>query len=211
MEQIILIGAGGHAKTVIDTLERQNQYEIVGLVDREYNKKFCYRGYGIIGLDKDLEKIHESGVRNAVITIGDIAIRSRLYKMAINAGFQMPVIVDNTAVLATDVQIGDGTYVGRNVVVNADVTIGENCIINTSSVVEHDCKIGNSAHIAVGATLCGGVAVGSECLVGANATIIPNIQIGANSVIGAGAIVTKSVDSGVVMINKVTKFLWKKI
>lgn len=194
MEDIVLLGFGGHAKSVIDTIEKQKKYRIVGFTEIDCNQ--TYRGYSVIGTDEDLEKIFQSGVKRAFITIGylgDSIVRNKLYQRVKEIGYSIPVIVDDTAILADDVVLGEGTYVGKNAVVNSAAKAGEMCIINTGAIVEHDCIVGAFSHVAVGATLCGAVKVGSETLIGANASIIQGVEIGNKVKVGAGAIILKDV------------------
>lgn len=197
MEDIILIGFGGHAKSVMDTIEKQKQYRIVGFT--EINKELNYRGYSVVGTDDDLKRIFQKGVKNAFVTIGYMgssALRNKLYRELKEIGYSLPVIIDDTAVLASDVEIGEGTFVGKNAVVNSAARIGEMCIINTGAIVEHDCVVQAFSHVAVGATLCGAAKTGEDVFVGANATIIQGVKIEDKAKIGAGAIVLKDVPEG---------------
>ena len=198
MEDIILIGFGGHAKSVIDTIEKQKKYRIIGFTD--INKEQTYRGYSVVGTDDDLRRIFENGVKSAFITIGylgDSSLRNKLYRELKEIGYVIPVIVDDTAVLASDVVVGEGTYIGKKAVVNSAARIGEMCIINTGAIVEHDCDVQAFSHIAVGATLCGAVKVGAETLIGANASILQGVEIGDRAKVGAGAIVVKNVPKNI--------------
>lgn len=194
MEDIILIGFGGHAKSVIDTIEKQRKYRIIGFTEKD--NALTYRGYSVLGSDERLKELYQKGVKNAFVTIGylgDSSIRNKIYRELKEIGYTLPVIVDETAVLASDVVLGEGTYIGKNVVLNSAVRIDEMCIVNTSAIVEHDCVVHAFSHVAVGATLCGAVNVGSETLVGANATVIQSVEIGDRVKVGAGAIVLKSI------------------
>lgn len=205
MEDIILLGFGGHAKSVIDTIEKQNKYQIVGFTDKSRDK--VYKKYQTIGTDDDLEKIFQKGVKNAFITIGylgDSAIRKQLFYRLKEIGYHIPVIVDDTAVIATDARIGEGTYVGKNAVINSDASVGKMCIVNTGAIVEHDCVVGDFSHVAVGAVVCGMSKVGAETLIGANATVIQCMDVGNQSKVGAGAIVLKQVPD-----NTTVSGVWK--
>lgn len=194
MEKIILIGAGGHAKAIADTIEKQHLFEIAGFIDVGKTGDKFYRTYRIIGNDEDLGDIYESGIHYAFVCIGfmgNSVVRKKIYDKVIKTGFYLPIIIDETAVIAEDVQIGAGTYVGRNAVINTEVFIGKMCIINTAAIVEHESVVGNFSHIAVGAVLCGKAKVGESVLIGANATVIQNVKIGEDSIVGAGSVVLK--------------------
>lgn len=194
MEDIILIGFGGHAKSVIDTIEKQRKYRIIGFTEKD--EVLTYRGYSVLGSDEKLKELYQNGVKNAFVTIGylgDSSTRNKIYHELKEIGYTLPVIVDETAVLASDVVLGEGTYIGKNVVLNSAVRIDEMCIVNTGAIVEHDCVVHAFSHVAVGATLCGAVKVGSETLIGANATIIQGVEVGDGVKVGAGAVVLKSI------------------
>lgn len=198
MEKIVLVGAGGHAKTIVDTIERGGCYEIVGFLDGGENGREVYRGYKVIGHDEDARAIYDTGVRNTIIAVGFMGrsdLRNRLYQEMKMLGFHFPVIIDPTAVVADDAVIGEGTYIGRNAIINVDVRIGRNCIVNTAAIIEHECKVGDFSHISVASVLCGQVTVGDNVLIGANATVIQGCNIEDNCIIGAAGFARKDVKS----------------
>lgn len=196
MEKIVLVGSGGHAKTIVDTIERAGHYRIAGFIDRgQIGKEIC-RGYRIIGHDEDMASVFASGIRRAFIAIGFMGhsdLRGRLYHQFKPLGFSFPMVIDPSAAVADDAVIGEGTYIGRKAVVNVGAMVGINCIVNTSAVVEHNCEIGDFSHISVASVLCGQVTVGRNALIGANATVIQGISIGDGAVVGAGAVVVRDV------------------
>lgn len=191
-EKILLIGCGGHAKSVVDSIEAAGRYDIAGFVGTPEEQGFTYRGYRVLGTDADLPAIHASGVRYAALCVGYLGegrLRDRLTTAVKDIGFTLPAIIDSTAVVAMDAVIGEGTFIGKKAVVNAAATLGRLAIVNTAAVVEHDCRVGDFSHIAVGATLCGGVTVGEHTLVGAGATVLQGVTVGDNARVGAGATV----------------------
>ena len=197
-EDIVLIGSGGHCKIIVDSIERLGTFKIAGFIDLEEIGKEVYRGYKIIGHDEDMQSIYDSGIHNAFIGIGFMGksnIRKKLYFKMKDAGFNFPVIIDPSAVVAKDATIGEGTYIGRDAVVDADAKIGMNCIINTSAIVEHECIIGDFSHLAVASVICGQTQVGDECFLGANSTVIQRLKISDRCVVGAGSVVLSSIDS----------------
>lgn len=191
-----MIGLGGHAKNVIDVLERQGIYHIVGFLDIPDILGKTYKSYEVIGNDNEFEIWYKKGVHLAFISIGYMGqsrVRNRLYEQLKNIGYHFPNIVDPTAIIAGDVILGEGNLIGKQVVVNADTTIGKMCIINTGALIEHECMIGDFSHIAVRAVVCGNVKIGKNVFVGANSTIIQGLYLGNASVIGAATIITKDV------------------
>ena len=192
MEDIILIGFGGHAKVVTDTIEESGRYRIAGYIEKSSLPGESYRGYPVIGNDDDLQELYDQGIRNAFVAVGFMGasdVRRELYRRLKQIGYTLPIIVDESAVVARDATLGEGTYVGKNAVINANAAVGKMCIINTAAVVEHDGTVGEFSHLAIGSILCGNAAVGTDTFVGANATVIQGITVGSRTVIGAGTVV----------------------
>lgn len=197
MEKIILLGMGGHSHSVIDSIENEGKYQIVGTINNEPYIKAQYKNYSVIGSDENLFEIFKSGVHNAFICIGflqDGNLRNRLYGKLKQIGYNLPNIIDPTAVLASNVLLGEGNYIGKKAVINANSKVRNMCIINTGAIIEHDCFVDDFSHISVGAVLCGNVSVGCGTFVGSNATIIQGKIVGKNVTVGAGAVVISNVE-----------------
>lgn len=208
MEDIILLGLGGHAHSVVDSIEQSGKYNIIGFLDTEEMLGKHFRDYCVLGTDDALGKYFDKGIKNAFVTIGFLGkgnIRNQLYKQLKNIGYLVPDIIDGSAVVSENAELGDGVFVGKNAVINANAKIGEMCIINTGAIVEHDCTIGKFSHIAVGSVICGGVSVGEQTMIGANATVIQEKEIGSHCVIGAGTIVSKNIQDNVIRYGKIEK------
>lgn len=204
MEKIIILGKGGHAGSLVDALERENKYEIAGYVVNEDDHKKANNDYPVIGSDADLKDIFQNGIRNAALGIGFLgksSLREELWERLKQIGFNIPVICDPSAVLARNVQIGEGSFIGKGAVVNTNACIGKMCIINTGAIIEHDCKVEDFSHISVGSVLCGNVQIGKSVLVGANATVIQGVTVGNKCVIGAGTTVRKCVEENQMIWN----------
>lgn len=196
MEDIILIGIGGHAKGIVDIIEKQDRYHIVGFVNKNGENKY-YKEYEVIGDDNDLETFYlENGVKQAFISIGymgDSDLREKLYERLKSIGYHLPIIIDQTAAIAENVLIGEGTFIGKNAVVNANAKIGRMCIINDGAIIEHDCSVGDFSHVAVGAVVCGMSKIGERSFVGANATVIQCVDVGNCVIIGAATVVLSDI------------------
>lgn len=208
MEDIILLGIGGHAHSVVDSIEQSGKYHIVGFLDREEQKDIWYKDYKVIGTDDMLQVLYKQGIRNAFVTVGYMGmgnIRQKLYTRIKEIGFQIPNIIDNTAIVAQNVLLGEGNFIGKRVIVNAGAQIGNMCILNSASVIEHDCRVADFSHIAVGSVLCGGVRVGKSTLIGANSVIIQEVLIGNEVVIGAGSTIIKNVADNTVKYGKIER------
>ncbi len=196
MDKIIILGCGGHAKSIVDIIEQQGKYDIAGFISNEDSGSFAYRGYQILGGDALLPQIFLSGVHYAVIAVGYLGnsrVRDRLYEKLKSIGYLLPAIVDPSAILAKDIRIGEGSVVGKGAVINSNAVIGAMTIINTRATIEHDCIIEDYAHVAVGCALCGNVIVKNHTFIGAGTNIIPGITVGENVIIGAGSTVISSV------------------
>lgn len=196
MEDIILLGMGGHARSVVDSIEQAGKYRIMGFLDREEMQGKFYRDYPVLGMDADMERYFEKGVKNAFVTVGFMGhgdVRERLFQELKDIGYTLPDIIDDTAIISDHAKLGEGVFVGKKAVINAETEIGDMCIVNTGAVIEHDCKTGKFSHISVGSILCGGVKVGTATLVGANATVIQGVKIGDGCIIGAGMTVRRNV------------------
>lgn len=214
MESIILLGIGGHAHSIVDSIESNNEYNIYGFLDVEERVGEQYRDYKVIGTDDLLEDCFQRGIKNAFVSIGYLGtgnIRNVLYGRLKAIGFHLPNIIDRTAVIAKDVIMGEGNFVGKTAVINSTAKIGNMCIINTGAIVEHDCQIGDFSHVSVKSVLCGNVHVGREAFIGANATIIQEKSIGNKCIIGAGAIIRKNIEDNNIAWDKESIKLLKKV
>lgn len=184
--QILLIGGGGHCKSVIDVIELTNKYEIIGIVDTKENIGKKVLDYEIIACDDDLEELFKT-CKNAVITIGHIksnVLRVKLFAKLKNIGFSLPVIVSPLAYVSKHSKIDEGTVILHHALINANTKIGKNCIINSKALIEHDCIVEDNCHISTASVLNGGVIVKENTFFGSNAMSKENIQIGENCLIG---------------------------
>ncbi len=190
--KLVLIGGGGHCKSVLDSALQSGIYSKIVITDPKIKKRTQICGCEIVGTDDVLMNLREQGYEYAFITVGstvDVSLRKKLVELTTAFKFKYPVIIDPTATVSTHAKIGMGTFVGKYAVVNADAMIGQHCIINTGAIVEHECRVADFAHVSVGSILCGNVDVGRECFIGAGAVVNQGLKIGGNSVIGAGAVV----------------------
>jgi sugar O-acyltransferase (sialic acid O-acetyltransferase NeuD family) len=180
---LLVVGAGGHAKVVIDAA-RAAGLEIAGVVG-EPRGRTDLLGVPIVksavGLDAD----------TFIIAVGDNRARAQLFAEYLAAGLHPAVVVHPSAVIADGVEIGGGTLVAAGVVVNVDARVGENAILNTSCTIDHDCLVGDHAHIGPTSGLCGGVAIGTGALVGVGCSITPTRSVGEWAVVGAGSVVVR--------------------
>ncbi|MDD4781998.1 MAG: acetyltransferase [Tissierellia bacterium] len=200
-KKLLLIGGGGHCKSVLDSILSLNEYSEIGIIDKNEKIGRNILGIPIIGCDDDLSKLYHDGYHYAFVTVGNIgkpSLRIKLYKMLETIGFGIPNIIDSTAIISNQVKMERGIFVGKNVVVNVGTSIKNGSIINTGSIIEHDCIINQFCHIAPGSVLCGEIEVGEHTHVGAGSVIKQQIRIGSNTIIGMGSVVLKDIKANVV-------------
>ncbi len=188
MKSLLLIGCGGHARSLIDLIESIGQWHIHGLVGLPEQVGSRVLGYPVIGSDADLPSLREI-CPAAVLAIGqlpDPGPRQRLAAQLEHLGFQFPVLTSPHAVVSRHAQLGPGTTVGHGVIVNAAVVVGAHCILNSGALIEHDVQIGDHCHISTGALVNGGVRVGSGSFIGSGAMIREGLVLQEQTVIGAG-------------------------
>lgn len=201
--KIFVFGASGHAKVVIDIIERQGLYEIAFLADDDPALKGQHvYGYPVIGSKEDLLV---SGLHRGIVAIGSNRARQVVAGWLRDHAFDLVCAVHPSAQLARGVIIGSGSVVMAGAIINADSTIGQDVIVNTRASIDHDCMIGNGVHIAPGTTLCGTVTVGDGSFVCAGVTIIPNLIIGSNVTVGAGSTVIRDVTEGITVVGSPAK------
>jgi sugar O-acyltransferase (sialic acid O-acetyltransferase NeuD family) len=191
MKEIILIGGGGHCKSVIDVIEQESQFVIVGIVDKPELIGTDVLGYPVIGSDADLESLAKI-YTYALVTVGQIRspeARMKLFDLAKKAGFSLPRIISSRAYVSNHTCIGNGTVVMHDAFINAGTSIGDNCIINSKALIEHDCKVSNHCHISTNAVINGGVTIEEGCFIGSGAVTNNSITVEKNSFIKAGSIV----------------------
>ena len=190
MKEIILIGGGGHCKSVIDVIELEGRYKIVGIVEKNELIKNTVDGYSIIGIDDDLNRLSKD-YEFALITVGKIYssnLRKQLFQRIVSLGFKVPSIISPRAYVSKSSTIDIGTVIMHDALINANTRIGKNCIINSKVLIEHDCLVHDNCHISTGATINGGVVIEEGCFVGSRAVTKELIIIKKNSFIKAGSV-----------------------
>lgn len=188
--QILLIGGGGHCKSVIDVIEAEGLFKIAGIIDQQEFIGQKVLGYEIIGCDDDLERL-AAHFNYAIVTVGQIKspdVRIKLFNQLQLIGFKIPTIISPRAYVSKHTHIGEGTVILHDVLINANATIGNNCIINTKALIEHDCIIGDHCHVSTGAILNGGTTLKQGSFFGSNSVSKEVITIEERSFIKAGSV-----------------------
>lgn len=192
MRPLILLGGGGHCKSVIEAAESAG-YSILGILDRPEEVGKEVLSAKVIGTDEDIPNFVDK--TEFVITVGFIlnpAIRIKLYQKVKEAGGTLATIIASTAYVSKYATIGEGTVVMHHAFVNAGAKVGNNVILNTFTNIEHDAMIGDQCHISTGTMVNGDCKIGNNCFVGSQSVLANGITIGDDIIIGAGSFVRKS-------------------
>ncbi len=198
---VILLGAGGHVKVLLDILLEQN-IEIIGIVDKDgVETPADLYGVPLIGSDSDVQRysVDEIELVNGIGSVGFTALRQKVYEKFKRQGYHFRQVIHPTAVVSRWANLCEGVQAMAGAVVNIGTHIGENSIINTNASVDHDCVIGAHVHIAPGATLSGGVTIEDGSHVGTGASVVQGVKIGLGAIIGAGAVVVNNVKNKVMV------------
>lgn len=191
-KNLILVGGGGHCKSVIEVAESCG-YNILGILDHPSEIGTEILGYKVIGCDDDMPKyIHDAKFVVTVGSIKDASLRKQLHDKIKTAGGSLATIIASTAYVSKRATIGDGTVIMHYAMVNANAKIGTGCIINTHSNIEHDAHVGDYCHISTGAMVNGGCVIGNDVFLGSQSVMANGTSICDGCVIGAGSLVRKS-------------------
>lgn len=193
-KNLILIGGGGHCKSVIDVAESAG-YNILGILDRpeEVGKDILI--YKVIGTDDDIPYYVNDA--EFIITVGQIKncnIRKKLVNLVKNAGGKFATLIAPDAYVSRYSTIGEGTVIMHRVFVNADVHIGNQCIINTLTNLGHEVTIGDFCHLSTGIMVSGNVNIGNEVFIGSQSVINQGITISNSIIIGSMTCINKNID-----------------
>lgn len=186
-QKVVVIGAGGHAKVIIDILRMNSSYELIGCTDRQIGSFVL--SLPVLGDDSILPTLFEQGIHHAFVAIGDNRLRKKLSQKAQMIGFQFVNAISPFTCISDSVKIGTGVAIMPGAVINVETRIGNHSIVNTGASVDHDCQIGDYSHIAPGCNLAGNVNVGNGTFVGIGSKVIDGTSIGEWSMIGGGAAV----------------------
>jgi sugar O-acyltransferase (sialic acid O-acetyltransferase NeuD family) len=211
--KVLGLGAGGHARVVLDAIREAQEQEIIGLIDfSESTIGNFVDGVEILGSEARLEELHQLGIRHVFNGIGGISnntLHAEVYRRVARQGFEFITVVHPRATVSRQASIDSGAVLLAGAIVNSGTVIGANVIVNSNATIEHDCIIGNHAHVAPGAILAGNVKVGEGVHVGAGAIIRQGVVLENHAIVGAGAVVIKDVPAGVCVIGVPARPLYK--
>jgi sugar O-acyltransferase (sialic acid O-acetyltransferase NeuD family) len=191
---MIIVGAGGHGRVVLDILRAAGQHEVAGFVDATpalAGQKV--EGLPVFGPANVLPKVRQQKIQGAVVAIGDCRVRQKYAQVLKENRFQLVNAIHPRGSVAPSATLGENVVIAANACVCAHAVVGNSVILNTSCVVDHECEIGDGVHVCPGAILGGRVRVGAEAWIGLGSNIIQCITIGRSAIVGAGATVIRDV------------------
>ena len=193
-DRIFVVGAGGHAKVVVDAL-------LAGAVERSAisitDDQVGGRGHTLLGIPVGAPALQSNMAGTYFhVAIGNGASRARLHAQLLALGAIPLTVLHPRSSVSPHARLGAAVFVAAGAVVGPDALLGDGVIVNHGAVVDHDCRLDAFSHVAPNATLGGGVSIGAGAMVGAGANILPGRQIGAAAVVGAGAVVLQDVMAG---------------
>ena len=198
-KSLIIYGGGGHGKSLVDLVNLQNAYRVVGIVDDGLPVGSQVLDVPVLGGSAVLPALRDRGVIlavNAVGGIGNLAPRLKVFENLTQAGFQFPTVVHPSAVVEASAEIAAGVQVFAHAYVGSAVRVEFGCIVNTGAIVSHDCVLGEMVNISPGAILAGSVQVGARTLIGMGVTVNLEVRVGEGARIGNGATVKADVPAG---------------
>lgn len=194
-KNLVLIGGGGHCKSVISSLDKGDFNQIV-IVDSYLGEGTELLGVKVVGNDNILPKLRDCGFKYAFLSLGSIGNTTKrrvIVEKIKKIGYEFINIIDKDANISDNVSIGIGCFIGKNAILNSNVHVGDHCIINTGAIVEHDCSLDSFVHIATGAILCGGCKIENDAHIGAGSCVKQGIRVKNNSIVGMGSVVIRNV------------------
>lgn len=194
MMDVVILGAGGHGRVVLDILLQAKRLKPVGFLDN--NKALHGRridGLPVLGDISIVSELHQRNIRGAVVAIGDNGVRRAMGELIEQSGLKLENAIHPSAQLATNASLGKGVVISPGALVCAHCQVGDYAILNTGCIVDHESMIGTAAHVCPGVRLAGHVVIESGAFIGIGATVVQNVRIGFEAVVGAGAVVTSDV------------------
>jgi sugar O-acyltransferase (sialic acid O-acetyltransferase NeuD family) len=194
---VVIVGAGGHGKIVLDILREAGTHNVVGFIDADASLAGTeVGGLPVFGPPNQLAKLKTKKIKGAVIAIGDNRTRRTYAQMLVEQGFELISAIHPRACVSKSAVIGKNVVIAAGAIVCADARVADSVIVNTAAIVDHECEIGESAHVCPTVALAGRVRIGAGAFVGIGAKVIPCISIGEHAIVGAGAVVIRDIPAG---------------
>lgn len=191
-KNLILVGGGGHCRSVIEAAESAG-YTIAAILDTPENVGREILGHPVTGTDEDMQRYVDRGL--FLITVGhikDASVRIRLHEKVVSAGGRLATVVASTARVSPYARVGEGSVVLHFALVNAGAAVGRGCIVNSFADIEHDACVEDYCHISTGVLVNGGCRVGAASFIGSQSVLAQGVSVASGCVVGAGSLVRKS-------------------
>lgn len=202
-KSVIVLGAGGHAKVVIELLNASG-YQVDFCVGGNDSPRDCL-GIPVLRGDRHLRQLRDDGYGLVFAAIGSNVIRERAAAHAVDLGYKLVNAISPHAEISLSAVLGVGIAIMSGVVINAESRIDDLAIINTGATVDHDCHVGFCAHVAPQCALAGNVQVGRHAFLGIGTKVVPNIKVGDNATTGAGSVVISEVSASTIALGNPAK------
>ena len=198
MKKLLILGAGGQGKVVLDLALTCEEWDEISFLDGGKIGEEVL-GYPVIGDFREYEVL-KGQYTHAIAAVGNNELRLRLTEELQETGYEVPVFIHPSAVVSQFSSIEIGTIIMPQAVVNVSVQVGKACIVNTAVIIEHDCQVGNGVHLSPSATLGGTVSVGDKSWICLGAKVVNNITIGERVTVGAGAVVINDIEDEILVV-----------
>lgn len=197
MPDLVLIGGGGHCRSVLASLRAAGR-AIRGILDPGLPQGSAVMGVSVLGGEDMLAELGAGGAEFLVTvgSVGNSAPRKALYEQALQAGLRPATHIATSATVMENATVGAGSVVLEGAIINTGAVVGINCIVNTGAIIEHDVMVGDHAHLAPRCVICGEASIEADVFIGAGAVVIQRVGVGAGALIGAGAVVVSDVPQG---------------
>jgi len=199
MKQLLILGAGGHGKVIAEVAEASSIWQKITFLDDRYEMLNGTLRWPVLAGIQDSGGFASEYV-DAVVAVGDSAMRLSLIDMLTAQGFRTPSLIHPAAWISPSASVGDGCVVMANATLQTDSELGRGCIVNSGAIVDHDCKLADGVHVCPGASLGGGVHVGAGSWLGIGCSVIQSIRIGKHVTVGAGAAVINDIEDGLTVV-----------
>ena len=197
---VVIVGAGGHGRVVLDILRAMRRH-VAGFLDDGRPPSGLVNGAPVLdGGSAPLASREFLARHDVIVAIGDNAARRRLAETVLGNGGTLATAVHPACVVSPTAAVGEGTVIVPGAVVNANARIGRFCIVNTGATIGHDVVLEDGAQVAPGANMGGGSRCGADAFVAIGAVVVPKVRIGAGAVLGAGATAVRDIPPGAVAL-----------
>jgi sugar O-acyltransferase (sialic acid O-acetyltransferase NeuD family) len=210
MKNILIFGSEGHAKVIVDIIEKQGKYNITGFIDVHRGKKTVILGYKVLGDESSLKDIVSSyEIYGGIIGIGDNSNRAKCRDKIIKVipNFKFVNCIHPKSILGKDVTLGEGNVIMASAIINSSTSINNHCILNTNSSIDHDCLMSDFSSVAPNVTVGGNVKIGDYSAIGIGTNIFHNVNIGYNCIIGGGSLVCHDTYDNSIYYGSPSKFI----